>query len=144
MTYMDPRPEGLNTEKAPESIVEKLVTPYALIKELTDDLESELMDRYRGYPEDDRRFVRDMRTVKEARAWLAQQQPGWMPIETAPMDGTHVLTWNGRWIAVSYWSAKDFYNAPAWHDTRSHINSIDQPTHWMPLPAAPNDEVKNG
>ena len=27
MTYMDPRPEGLNTEKAPESIVETLRTP---------------------------------------------------------------------------------------------------------------------
>ena len=27
MTYMDPRPEGLNTEKAPESIMEALKMP---------------------------------------------------------------------------------------------------------------------
>lgn len=29
MTYMDPRPEGLNTDPAPQSVVETLKTPFA-------------------------------------------------------------------------------------------------------------------
>lgn len=124
MTYMDPRPEGLNTEKAPESIVEMLKPAIVQAFEAS-GLSSSHAHR-----------------TAFAAGWNAAQQK-WQPIETAPMDGTHVLTWNGRWIAVSYWSAKDFYNAPAWHDTRSDVNHIDHPTHWMPLPAAPNDEVKN-
>lgn len=82
MSYMDPRPEGLNTQPAPPSVVETLVTAYALIKELADDLESEVRDRYRGYPEDDRRFVRDMLTVKQARAYLAQNAVPSNEVET--------------------------------------------------------------
>lgn len=73
MTYMDPRPEGLNTEPAPPSVVETLFVPHALIKELANDLEDFVRDFYRGYPEDDRRFVRDMIPVRQARAFLAQQ-----------------------------------------------------------------------
>jgi len=42
-----------------------------LVKELADELESEIIARYQGYPEDDRRFVRDLLTVREARALLA-------------------------------------------------------------------------
>lgn len=41
-----------------------------LLKDLADELENEIMARYQGYPPNDRRFVRDMLTVKEAREFL--------------------------------------------------------------------------
>lgn len=42
-----------------------------LVKDLADELEEQVGYRYQGYPPNDRRFVRDMLTVKEARAMLA-------------------------------------------------------------------------
>lgn len=42
-----------------------------LVEDLVEELEEQVCHRYQGYPPDDRRFVRDMLTVKEARAMLA-------------------------------------------------------------------------
>lgn len=56
--------------------------------------------------------------------------PGWQPIETAPKDGkAEVLTWDGFCIRVAVYGWED-----KWHTIGmpSHV-----PTHWMPLPSAP-------
>lgn len=42
-----------------------------MVKDLADELENEIHARYQGYPSNDRRYVRDLLTVKEARALLA-------------------------------------------------------------------------
>jgi hypothetical protein len=66
----------------------------------------------------------------------------WQPIETAPKDGTRILTWGCLHndggvdmgeipdVQFSFWeeSSQTFYS----DEWGSH-----QPTHWMPLPAAP-------
>lgn len=58
----------------------------------------------------------------------------WRPIETAPRDGTRILlhrAGQGRWSTfVGAWSDHDRF----WHDANSLFRD---PTHWMPLPAAP-------
>ncbi|WP_082080228.1 Lar family restriction alleviation protein [Cupriavidus basilensis] len=41
-----------------------------LVEDLVEELEEQVCYRYQGYPQDDRRFVRDMLTVKEAREFL--------------------------------------------------------------------------
>lgn len=60
---------------------------------------------------------------------------GWMPIETAPKDGTWILVHTGEYThPITVWWFK--YNGRAcW---RAHdLEPIDDVSHWMPLPAAP-------
>ena len=82
----------------------------------------------------------------------------WQPIETAPRDGTAVLIWSDLWrptcVAVTWWvlnlptgkmieSAKSAFPKDViqvkdgWTDGRGGRVSFE-PSHWMPLPAAPN------
>lgn len=73
---------------------------------------------------------------------------GWQKIETAPKDVTEVLLCcpergvvRGRWNDCRY----DKNPRPYWtHDRERLWGTIacrkDQPTHWMPLPAALNKE----
>lgn len=94
----------------------------------------------------------DLRAEEAIAAWNRRAAPaspsaaqGWMPIETAPMDGTPVLIW-GATICVpgemvvgirsdehddlELWDIHDGKHGP--HRLRG-----PSPTHWMPLPAAP-------
>lgn len=62
----------------------------------------------------------------------------WMPIETAPKDGTVIDLWDAayeyricdcQWIMQStegYWVRRD-----------GHCAEIEVVTHWMPLPEPP-------
>jgi len=81
----------------------------------------------------------------------------WQPIETAPKDGTRVFLWlpkiegvqhekriESAWSCWNCWG-NEYGNGPAYNvvwvqgkyskePKHEHI----QPTHWMPLPEAPN------
>jgi hypothetical protein len=74
------------------------------------------------------------------RQQLAKPAVEWMPIETAPKDGTRVLVWSDkhawRGIGIAYWGRNNPLNRLAWIGGHCRIDHIDQPTHWMPLPAA--------
>ena len=61
---------------------------------------------------------------------------GWMPIETAPTDGTGILIYTryGNFYVVSY---DDMFAAP-WRVRNDEGLLKTAPTHWMPLPEAPN------
>jgi len=65
----------------------------------------------------------------------------WQPIETAPKDGTWVLVVHGIYMAVAF---ADPENDFAWtmddgHDYLPCLRrDLANPTHWMPLPEAPN------
>ena len=68
----------------------------------------------------------------------------WMPIETAPKDGTKILlfepseTRNGECIFVGLWDER---RNPEWYDSQWKCAEYDafnhEPTHWMPLPEVP-------
>ncbi|NSY05995.1 DUF551 domain-containing protein [Agrobacterium tumefaciens] len=62
----------------------------------------------------------------------AQELAAWLPIATAPKDGSDVLLssphWNGD-VVVGSWSFE------GWRD-RDDSDKLE-PTHWMPLPLPP-------
>jgi hypothetical protein len=63
----------------------------------------------------------------------------WLPIATAPKDGTEVLLW---W---PYWSrtpTPGHWKHTAWVADRAlSIADTPGPTHWQPLPAPPTPRV---
>jgi hypothetical protein len=63
----------------------------------------------------------------------------WQTIETAPKDGTEIiLLWSG--IAITGFYLDNSKTELPWEGFRPHSGvlwPIGNPTHWMPLPAAP-------
>lgn len=60
---------------------------------------------------------------------------GWMPIETAPKDGTSIMLGNPGWLIPTVGSWRHYGHAPAgWTGGGSN------PTHWQPLPPPPQPE----
>lgn len=80
------------------------------------------------------------RAAEYARIFPAEALPavanGWMPIEIAPKNGSVVLTarqvMHGRGYAIEGMTK----NSSGWWVTVDG-DRPSQPTHWMPLPAAP-------
>jgi hypothetical protein len=81
-------------------------------------------------------------------------EPAWRPIETAPKDGTPILLFGDDRVTSGHWSAPSaiprliyqdgFAPEPEWDEWEPYWASWDggftddyPPTHWMPLPAAP-------
>jgi hypothetical protein len=116
--------------------------------------------RYQLTVEDMRRAVGDIswKAWQAAIASQAQLQgdagklvPSWMPIETAPKDGTDILlygTWAGEihgiaeapTMDIGHWAGgKSDYQGDEWWSlaTGDAYACWMRPTHWMPLPAAP-------
>lgn len=67
----------------------------------------------------------------------------WLPIETAPRDGTLIDLWvDGRRLPDCKWWTSDFEDD--WSEWRQQYAEADSffpisgdPTHWMPRPAPP-------
>lgn len=63
----------------------------------------------------------------------------WQPIETAPMDGTPILGFDGsNMTTIYYWKGRIFPGE--WSLCAPGLYAEDDeylPTHWMPLPEPP-------
>lgn len=55
----------------------------------------------------------------------------WLPIATAPKHEVFIVS-DGETVSVGWWSGDGWAN---WLPAKS------RPTHWMPLPEAPNVDV---
>lgn len=92
-----------------------------------------------------------------AAGWVVEQ--GWRTMETAPRDGTVIdLFCEGERWADCYWGLPDHccgeagqYCDSDWHRMKHGwiVCSINapaglKPTHWRPLPAAPQEERDDG
>lgn len=77
--------------------------------------------------------AQDAYTMADAMI-AARDEAGWQPIESAPKDGSDVLLSSPHWhgdVVVGCWSFE------GWRD-REDSDKLE-PTHWMPLPAAPEN-----
>jgi hypothetical protein len=65
----------------------------------------------------------------------AQIQSGWMPIETAPKDGTVFIAWGAPYRYLAEWSKHD----DGWVCSADGDppEQLYLPTLWHPLPAPP-------
>lgn len=68
----------------------------------------------------------------------------WQPIETAPLDGELVDLWVGRRLADCFWDSDE--DLPRWRqlyaeNSCSSFAVMEEPTHWMPCPAAPGAKL---
>ena len=79
---------------------------------------------------------------------------GWMPISTAPKDGTHLrVAYDGDFSNPEdgvYWQSEGRCCMlgsragafpPGWSSSEVGL-PVDPPTHWMPLPTPPAGEAK--
>jgi hypothetical protein len=84
--------------------------------------------------------------VEESRDHFSATGDGWMPIDTAPKDGTTVVLWSkyhdepitaawvrGHW--VSRWDGMTVIETQG--DTYTDYRDVSPATHWRPLPAPP-------
>lgn len=71
---------------------------------------------------------------------------GWLPIETAPKDGTDFIGWDGKWpFRCSAGKKYELYphmdGGPTYRDVwDGHYHdslTIEHPTHWRPIPPLP-------
>ncbi|MEM1040834.1 MAG: DUF551 domain-containing protein [Pseudomonadota bacterium] len=65
---------------------------------------------------------------------VVRENNDWQPIETAPLDGTDILTWDGNYHTVLFMSQ---YGS-GWTAGNPRIKY--EPTHWQPLPSPPKGE----
>jgi len=73
--------------------------------------------------------------------------PQWQPIETAPKDGTNILLLIDEWAIEGYWRLSKWPSgSPRWdviglpsHGCGCCSEPDPEPTHWMPLPDAPEE-----
>lgn len=79
----------------------------------------------------------------------------WQPIETAPRDGTEILTWNGVLVTSTIWEetpddeghtgwcSATHWQCESYGTYNNYFGKESLPTHWMPLPEPPEStEVK--
>lgn len=72
----------------------------------------------------------------------------WMPIESAPKDGTFVIVWPPTWkgvVSCASWDDDKYAKKPRpyWRRADEYgcvgFSREKPPTHWMPLPEPPKE-----
>ena len=112
----------------------------------TDEQVEKAADAVRAFAQalgDDRTKSGDRVSIEVARAALSAVNPyEWRDIATAPKDGSFILTFAGDMavqVTVGNWVENDADIsvtdiAGTWRDDGA------EPTHWMPLPPAPEGD----
>ncbi len=113
-----------------------------------------MFNPYTGTPRHPSDIASDPEGRRAGMKPVAQVVPQWMPIEAAPKDGTEVLLSNGTDVSAGHWlhreggihERRDLEGRyidqdedegyDGWIDWSGGMNP--EPSHWMPLPAAPS------
>ncbi len=85
--------------------------------------------------------------VEYEEAMSACDESPWRSMESAPKDGKYILIRHGDWVPdIAGWrderSARPGVMAvpPGWFTVAGPRSRILEPTHWMPMPAAPEEK----
>ena len=113
------------------------------LEECLDDSRSVLADMEQkygtNYRQDRLEFHRQVIAAAEA-ALTAAKAGGWLPIETAPKDGTRILVWRKhatRPLIARY--QKDF----EWFEDEDGVH-LYHLIYWQPLPNPPKEQSAGG
>ena len=99
---------------------------------------SEKSDWEQGYDQAQRRFYEE-RKILTARIAELEAERRWIPVgERLPEPYTRVLAC----IKSGYMEVDYMYSEPIVDVGIADFNSLDNVTHWMPLPPSPESEVK--
>jgi hypothetical protein len=73
----------------------------------------------------------------------ATTDAGWLPIESAPKDGTPILGyWTSQTADIGMCYATTMFGpSKEWTDTNDDGHDWRPPTHWMPLPQPPKEQA---
>src|SRR3990167_553381 len=74
--------------------------------------------------------------IAAIRARAALEPDGWMPIASAPKDGSSFIAVSGQWITTCHWHRLSFCWATC-GPTYERYPIDEQPEYWQPLPAPP-------
>jgi len=79
--------------------------------------------------------------IEAAAALRSQWEGSWLPIETAPKDGTVILVPCENWgVETVSWKTWHATGGPGWYGRANHHRK--RPTHWRPRPPAPAQETR--
>ena len=99
---------------------------------------SEKSDWEQGYDQAQRRFYEE-RKILTARIAELEAAQRWIPVsERLPEPYTRVLAC----IKSGYMEVDYMYSEPIVDVGIADFNSLDNVTHWMPLPPSPESEAK--
>lgn len=116
------------------------------------DLVSQLVGALEGMlaldEENHQRYPGDEDVCKEVQAaqaaLTAAKAGGWLPIETAPKDGTAVLVSEGRFCSCVEWNEEFDWWAVDDNKLGPFRLRGAAPTHWQPLPNPPKEQSAGG
>ena len=132
---MNTSPESRAPESAPELKPEQLeALKAAMSADFTQYcIDGMTPDRGYAFPTDN---VEKLLAAWNTRAPQAQkEEPQWLPISSAPKDGTEILVLEGGVVYHARWGG---FRHPVWiYPPRAGIGFIDHATHWQPLPIPP-------
>lgn len=81
----------------------------------------------------------ELRVVELTAQVEAARKDGWLPIESAPKDGTRILAlWSDECAASAIWHNHD--QGGNWY-TDIGFSKLIEPTHWMPLPETKEGQI---
>lgn len=83
------------------------------------------------------------RNPQAVSALRASPPIAWQPIETAPRDGGPILGWSNEGVMYVCWSCGWTARDGRWRffDSGKGETYSFYPTHWMPIPASPEEEL---
>ena len=89
-------------------------------------------------------YDRDAELAEARAALTAAKAGGWLPIETAPKDGTAVLVSEGRFCSCVEWNEEFDWWAVDDNKLGPFRLRGAAPTHWQPLPNPPKEQSAGG